>query len=140
MQEAAARGEAAALRAEVTDLSRLVDAGAGLGAGEEAAHDELLRQRDTLLAERDTQAGPSSHGLLYRLSGCQDHAIGQHEALIIHHPSLSPTSSCNCVRKTCEKVSGVDLLTCKACEKVSGMDLLKLPDVTLRCACCDARW
>ena len=56
MQEAAARGEAAALRAEVADLGRLVEAGAGLGAGEEAARDELLRQRDTLLAERDMQA------------------------------------------------------------------------------------
>ena len=56
MQEAAARGEAAALRAEVADLSRLVEAGAGLGAGEEAARDELLRQRDALLAERDAQA------------------------------------------------------------------------------------
>ena len=40
----------------MADLSRLVEAGTGLGAGEEAARDELLRQRDTLLAERDTQA------------------------------------------------------------------------------------
>ncbi len=57
-QEAAARTEAAALRSEVTDLSRLVEAGAGLGAGEEAARDELLRQRDALLGERDAQAPP----------------------------------------------------------------------------------
>ncbi len=55
-QEAAARGEAAALRAEVADLSRLVEAGTGLSAGEETARDELLRQRDALLAERDAQA------------------------------------------------------------------------------------
>jgi len=45
-QEAAARGEAAALRAEVADLSRLVEAGTGLSAGEETARDELLRQGD----------------------------------------------------------------------------------------------
>ena len=42
----------------MADLSRLVEAGTGLGAGEEAARDELLRQRDALLAERDMQAQP----------------------------------------------------------------------------------
>ena len=68
-QEAAARGEAAALRAEVADLSRLVEAGTGLSAGEETARDELLRQRDALLAEHDAQARATLHAAASRTHG-----------------------------------------------------------------------
>lgn len=43
------------LKLEMNNLTRLVEAGAGLSIGEEATMNELLKQKEELTAERDSQ-------------------------------------------------------------------------------------
>ena len=43
------------LKLEMNNLTRLVEAGAGLSIGEEATMNELLKQKEDLTAERDAQ-------------------------------------------------------------------------------------
>lgn len=54
------------LKLEMNNLTRLVEAGAGLSIGEEATMNELLKQKEELTAERDSQVScsldcPCSH-------------------------------------------------------------------------------
>lgn len=46
------------LKLEMNNLTRLVEAGAGLSIGEEATMNELLKQKEELTAERDSQVSP----------------------------------------------------------------------------------
>ena len=43
------------LKLEMNNLTRLVEAGAGLSIGEEATMNELLKQKEDLTKERDAQ-------------------------------------------------------------------------------------
>ena len=56
MQEARLREAQAALRAEVDNLTKLVEAGAGMGSADEDQRRELLRQNEELTREREAQA------------------------------------------------------------------------------------
>ena len=53
MQEARAKAMINQLKLEMNNLTRLVEAGAGLSIGEEATMNELLKQKEDLTAERD---------------------------------------------------------------------------------------
>ena len=54
------------LKLEMNNLTRLVEAGAGLSIGEEATMNELLKQKEDLTAERDAQVR-HMHCALYNL-------------------------------------------------------------------------
>ncbi|KAJ1637888.1 hypothetical protein T492DRAFT_900634 [Pavlovales sp. CCMP2436] len=54
-KEARAKETIQQLKTEIQNLSRLVEQGAGLSMGQEAAVNELLRAKEELTAERDTQ-------------------------------------------------------------------------------------
>ncbi len=43
------------LKLEINNLTRLVEAGAGLSIGEEATMNEMLQQKEELTKERDAQ-------------------------------------------------------------------------------------
>lgn len=55
LQEARAKDMINQLKLEMNNLTRLVEAGAGLSIGEEATMNELLKQKEDLTAERDAQ-------------------------------------------------------------------------------------
>ena len=55
-QEARAKETIASLRGEIASLQRLADGGGGLSSAEEAALQELMRQKEELVKERDLQA------------------------------------------------------------------------------------
>lgn len=57
-QEARAKDMINQLKLEMNNLTRLVEAGAGLSIGEEATMNELLKQKEELTAERDSQVSP----------------------------------------------------------------------------------
>ena len=46
------------LKLEMNNLTRLVEAGAGLSIGEESTMNELLKQKEDLTKERDAQVQP----------------------------------------------------------------------------------
>ena len=54
-QESMAKESIAALKAEVTHLQRLAEAGQALSSGEEATLHALVRQKEELTKERDEQ-------------------------------------------------------------------------------------
>ena len=54
-KEARAKETIAQLKSEITNLSRLVEQGAGLSMGQESQVNELLKDKDDLTAERDAQ-------------------------------------------------------------------------------------
>ena len=54
-QEARAKDMISQLKLEMNNLTRLVEAGAGLSIGEEATMNELLKQKEDLTKERDAQ-------------------------------------------------------------------------------------
>ena len=61
-QEARAKDMISQLKVEMNNLTRLVEAGAGLSIGEEATMNELLKQKEDLTRERDAQVlGLSPH-------------------------------------------------------------------------------
>lgn len=55
LQEARAKDMISQLKLEMNNLTRLVEAGAGLSIGEEATMNELLKQKEDLTKERDAQ-------------------------------------------------------------------------------------
>lgn len=55
VQEARAKDMISQLKLEMNNLTRLVEAGAGLSIGEEATMNELLKQKEDLTKERDSQ-------------------------------------------------------------------------------------
>ena len=56
------------LKLEMNNLTRLVEAGAGLSIGEEATMNELLKQKEELTAERDSQVSPIGYSQLHEVS------------------------------------------------------------------------
>ena len=54
-QEARAKDMISQLKLEMNNLTRLVEAGAGLSIGEESTMNELLKQKEDLTRERDAQ-------------------------------------------------------------------------------------
>lgn len=54
-QEAQSKESITQLKAEIANLTRLAEAGSALSSGEEAALNELMRQKEELTRERDTQ-------------------------------------------------------------------------------------
>ncbi len=58
MQEARAKDMISQLKLEMNNLTRLVEAGAGLSIGEESTMNELLKQKEDLTKERDAQVQP----------------------------------------------------------------------------------
>lgn len=54
-QEARAKDMISQLKLEMNNLTRLVEAGAGLSIGEETTMNELLKQKEELTKERDAQ-------------------------------------------------------------------------------------
>ena len=61
MQEARAKDMISQLKLEMNNLTRLVEAGAGLSIGEESTMNELLKQKEDLTKERDAQVQPHPH-------------------------------------------------------------------------------
>lgn len=59
MQDARQKEVMAGLKQEVANLTRLVEAGAGLTLGQESAVNDLLKQKEELQQEHDAQVGPS---------------------------------------------------------------------------------
>jgi len=57
-QEARAKDMISQLKLEMNNLTRLVEAGAGLSIGEESTMNELLKQKEDLTKERDAQVQP----------------------------------------------------------------------------------
>ena len=55
MQEVQAKQTIQALKAEITNLSRLAESGAAMSLAEDATLAELMRQKEELLRERDVQ-------------------------------------------------------------------------------------
>lgn len=55
LQEAQAKDSITQLKAEIANLTRLAEAGSALSSGEEAALNELMKQKEELTRERDTQ-------------------------------------------------------------------------------------
>lgn len=55
MQEAQAKDTITQLKAEIANLTRLAEAGSALSSGEEAALNELMKQKEELTRERDGQ-------------------------------------------------------------------------------------
>ena len=58
LQEARAKDMISQLKLEMNNLTRLVEAGAGLSIGEESTMNELLKQKEDLTKERDAQVQP----------------------------------------------------------------------------------
>lgn len=54
-QEARAKETIQQLKLEIANLTRLVEQGAGLSLGEENTVNEILKQKDELMKERDMQ-------------------------------------------------------------------------------------
>ena len=54
-KEARAKETISQLKSEISNLSRLVEQGAGLSMGQESQVNELLKDKDDLTAERDAQ-------------------------------------------------------------------------------------
>ena len=57
MQELKAKEQIAALKLEISNLTRLLEQGAAVGLAEEADLEELVRQRDAAAVDRDVQVG-----------------------------------------------------------------------------------
>lgn len=55
LQEGQAKESIAQLKAEIANLTRLAEAGSALSSGEEATLNELMRQKEELMRERDAQ-------------------------------------------------------------------------------------
>ena len=55
LQEVQAKDNIVQLKAEIANLTRLAEAGSALSSGEEAALNELMKQKEELTRERDTQ-------------------------------------------------------------------------------------
>jgi ABC-type hemin transport system substrate-binding protein len=55
LQEAQAKDSITQLKAEIANLTRLAEAGSALSSGDEAALNELMKQKEELTRERDTQ-------------------------------------------------------------------------------------
>lgn len=55
LQEAQAKDNIVQLKAEIANLTRLAEAGSALSSGEEAALNELMKQKEELTRERDAQ-------------------------------------------------------------------------------------
>lgn len=71
MQEAQAKDSIMQLKAEIANLTRLAEAGSALSSGEEAALNELMKQKEELTRERDTQVGGTCWaGIDYNSSSC----------------------------------------------------------------------
>jgi hypothetical protein len=60
-QEAQAKDSITQLKAEIANLTRLAEAGSALSSGEEAALNELMKQKEELTRERDTQVRFATH-------------------------------------------------------------------------------
>jgi hypothetical protein len=56
-KESRAKETINSLKGEITNLSKLVEQGAGLSVGQEQQLNDLLAEKDQLVAERDTQVG-----------------------------------------------------------------------------------
>jgi hypothetical protein len=57
-QESKAKETITSLKAEVSQLQRLAEAGQALSSGEEATLEALMRQKEELTKERDEQVRP----------------------------------------------------------------------------------
>jgi len=55
LQESQAKDSVVQLKAEIANLTRLAEAGSALSSGEEAALNELMKQKEELTRERDAQ-------------------------------------------------------------------------------------
>jgi hypothetical protein len=58
----AAKATISSLKAEITNLSRLAEAGSAMSLAEDATLAELMRQKEELLRERDVQVGGGGGG------------------------------------------------------------------------------
>jgi hypothetical protein len=56
-KESRAKETISSLKGEITNLSKLVEQGAGLSVGQEEELNGLLAEKDQLVAERDAQVG-----------------------------------------------------------------------------------
>ena len=74
VQEARAKDMISQLKLEMNNLTRLVEAGAGLSIGEESTMNELLKQKEDLTRERDAQVSltASMLHLCAKLQTCQE--------------------------------------------------------------------
>ena len=62
------------LKLEMNNLTRLVEAGAGLSIGEESTMNELLKQKEDLTRERDAQVSlPHAYCLALESSVCPEY-------------------------------------------------------------------
>lgn len=95
LQEAKAKDAITQLKAEIANLTRLAEAGSALSMGEEATLNELMKQKEELTRERDSQVGQTGqpmHSSSYCMVARQ--VYSRHKHSIRPRMSTHVTATC----------------------------------------------